>query len=132
MVKPRPTANRPGKTKSSRHRNGLQARRAIRHAVALVDMVCALSGDDELIWNPDSDETRQIRKAIKARDTPTLFAALFEAFSYQGISDHAAWVYMERHGRVNWHEDRLGCRSWLRSANRVKLADPRRVSPLPL
>jgi hypothetical protein len=27
---------------------------------------------------------------------------LMEAFSFQGISDHAAYTYMDRHGRVSW------------------------------
>jgi hypothetical protein len=104
MVKARTNRNRPGRTKSSRHRKSLQTRRAVGHAVALVDLVCALTGSAQLIGNLDSDETRQLRRAIKSKNTPYLFAVLMEAFSFQGISDHAACTYMDRHGRVSWRD----------------------------
>ncbi|MGC2412967.1 MAG: hypothetical protein WA459_09780 [Stellaceae bacterium] len=33
-----------------------------------------------------------------------IFDWLFDAVSYQGVSDSIAWGYMEQHGRVRWHD----------------------------
>ena len=45
---------------------------------------------------------RGVRAAIRLRDTPVLFDWLLEEVSYQGICNHVAHDYMERHGRVRW------------------------------
>ena len=69
--------------------------------------VCWLTGDAHLIGKRD-DDTKLLRRAIRAKDTPYLFAVLMEAFSFQGISDHAAYTYMDRHGRVSWRDIKRG------------------------
>jgi hypothetical protein len=47
---------------------------------------------------------RGVRTAIHRRDTPALFDWLIETVSYQGIGNHVADGYMERHGRVRFTE----------------------------
>jgi hypothetical protein len=94
--------NQPGKNKISRNRNSLPSDPALDHALVLVDAVCRLAGDDHLIGNRKSNEINWLRRAIENHNTPYLFDRLLGAFSLQGISDHAAYVYMERHGRVTW------------------------------
>src|SRR5205814_9709402 len=42
--------------------------------------------------------------AVRRHDTPVIFDWLLEAVSYQGVSDSIAYGYMERHGRVRWHD----------------------------
>jgi hypothetical protein len=102
MIKARTNRKRPGKTKSSRYQFHFDL--ALDHAVALVDAVCCLAGDDSLVGNRKKDEINQLRRAIDVHDTPYLFDQLMVIFSLQGISDHAAYVYMERHGRVTWRD----------------------------
>ena len=111
MVKARTKRNRPGKNRSSQSHSRLQYRRATAHAVALVDTVCWLTGDARLIGNLDNDDTKLLRRAIRAKDTPYLFGLLMEAFSFQGISDQVAYAYMDRHGRVSWRNIKRGM-SW--------------------
>jgi hypothetical protein len=72
--------------------------------VVLIDTICCLAGDEHLIGNQSSPEIRRLRRAIADHDTPYLFEQLSEAFSLQGISDHAAYTYMERHGRLTWRD----------------------------
>jgi hypothetical protein len=102
MTEARTNRKRPGKTKSSRYQ--LHSDLALDHAVALVDTVCCLAGDESLVGNRKSDEINQLRRAIEVHDTPYLFDQLMVIFSLQGISDHAAYVYMERHGRATWRD----------------------------
>jgi hypothetical protein len=104
MSASRTNRNRPGKTKSSRSRNSLRSNQALDHAVVLVDTVCCLAGDENLIGNQSNPEIIRLRRAIADHDTPYLFAVLMEAFSLQGISDQAAYSFMERHGRLTWHD----------------------------
>jgi hypothetical protein len=104
MVSARTNQNRSGKTKSSRHHNGLQADAALDHAVKLIDTVCRLAGDEHLVGNQSSLEIKRLRHAIAEHDTGYLFEQLMEAFSLQGISDHAAYTYMERNGRLTWRD----------------------------
>jgi hypothetical protein len=70
--------------------------------VVLVDTVCFLAGDEHLIGDQSSAEVKRLRRAIDDHDTPYLFERLMVACSMQGISDHAAYTYMERHGRLTW------------------------------
>lgn len=104
MASARPNRKRPGRIRSSRHHTSLQPGAALDHAVVLIDTICCLAGDEHLIGNQSSPEVRQLRRAIANHDTPYLYAQLMEAFSLQGISDHAAYSYMERHGRLTWRE----------------------------
>lgn len=104
MVSARTNQTRSGRTKSPRHHNSLQADTALDHAVTLIDTVCRLAGDEHLVGNQSSPEINGLRRAIAEHDTGCLFEQLMEAFSLQGISDHAAYTYMERHGRLIWND----------------------------
>jgi hypothetical protein len=42
--------------------------------------------------------------AVRRHDTPVIFDWLLDTVSYQGVSDSIAYGYMERHGRVRWHD----------------------------
>ena len=70
----------------------------------LIDTVCRLAGDEHLVGNQSSPKIKWLRRAIAEHDTGYLFEQLMEAFSLQGISDHAAYTYMERHGRLTWRD----------------------------
>lgn len=72
--------------------------------MSLVETVCALAGDDDLIGKRTDPEINRLREAIQRCDTPFLYEYMMEAFSMQGISDTAAYSYMDRHGRVTWGE----------------------------
>src|SRR5215213_9577131 len=58
---------------------------------------------------------RGIVAAVQAHDTPALFGWLVEVLSLQGISDAAAFTFMDEHGRANWDDvarslqDQPGC-----------------------
>ena len=104
MVNARTNQNRSGKTKSSRHRKSLQVDAALDHAVKLIDTVCRLAGDEHLLGNQSSPKIKWLRRAIAEHDTGYLFEQLMEAFSLQGISDHAAYTYMERRERLTWRD----------------------------
>jgi hypothetical protein len=104
MTKARTKPKRPGRTKSSRHHDSLQIGAALDHAVVLIDTICCLAGDEHLIGNESSPEIKRLRRAIAECDTPYLFEQLMEAFSLQGISDHAAYMYMDKHGRLAWRD----------------------------
>lgn len=69
-------------------------------ALVLVDTICRLAGADSLT-GPDSSRLQQ---AILDRDTPYLFEHLVRSFSLQGISDRAAWTYMENHDQPGWQD----------------------------
>ncbi len=101
---PRPAQKRPGKTRSSRHQNRPQHRQAIDHALTLMDAVCLIAGSGDLIGDRNDEPTQRLRAAITDHDTAFLFERLLDAFSMQGISNHAAFTYMERHGRVTWSD----------------------------
>ena len=74
-------------------------------ATRLVRRICRIAGDRRLIDRLIRDWARHgVRAAIRRRDTPVLFDWLLEEVSYQGIGDHVAHGYMERHGRVRWSE----------------------------
>ena len=71
---------------------------ALDHALGLVDTICHLAGTDSLIGPEDT----LLRRAILERDTPYLFELMVRSFSLQGISDRAAWSFMEKHEPVTW------------------------------
>ena len=47
---------------------------------------------------------RGIVAAVQAHDTPALFGWLVEVLSLQGISDAAAFTFMDQHGRASWED----------------------------
>lgn len=100
----RTTTKRPGKSRSSQPLSRNDGRRALDQAAELVGTVCRLAGAEHLIGNPDDPRIQRLRRAILNHDTPYLFERLVEAFSLQGISDHAAYTYMEAHGIPTWRE----------------------------
>ena len=84
---------------------------AIDHAVRIIHAVCGLAGSATLIDDIRADlRTDKVQGAIRHRDTAVVFDWLMAALSYQGISDQAAYAYMERHGRAAWHDidEKLG------------------------
>ena len=78
---------------------------AIHHAVRLIHAICGLAGSATLIDNIRADlRADKVQAAIWHRDTAVVFDWLLAALSYQGISDQAAYAYMERHGRAAWRD----------------------------
>jgi hypothetical protein len=77
---------------------------AFAHATRLVFQVCHIAGTaafiDEAGLGPDG---KDLRKAIRNRNTAALFDYLVAALSYQGISDEVAKNFMDRHGLPSWH-----------------------------
>jgi hypothetical protein len=77
---------------------------ALTHARSLILRVCHLAGTaafiDEAGLGPDG---KDLRKAIRTRNTPALFDHLVAALSYQGISDEVAKEFMDRYGLASWH-----------------------------
>jgi hypothetical protein len=78
---------------------------ALDHAVRLIHAICGLAGLPTWIDNIRADlAADKVRGAIGRRDTAAVFDWLLAAVSYQGIADHVAYEYMERHGRATWHD----------------------------
>ena len=77
---------------------------ALTHARSLILRVCHIAGTaafiDEAGLGP---EGKDLRKAIRSRNTAALFDHLVAALSYQGISDEVAKNFMDRHGLASWH-----------------------------
>jgi hypothetical protein len=77
---------------------------ALAHATRLTLRVCHVAGTaafiDEAGLGP---EGKDLRKAIRSRNTAALFDHLVAALSYQGISDEVAKNFMDRHGLASWH-----------------------------
>ena len=77
---------------------------ALTHARSLILRVCHIAGTaafiDEAGLGPDG---KDLRKAIRTRNTAALFDHLVAALSYQGISDEVAKNFMDRHGLASWH-----------------------------
>jgi hypothetical protein len=73
------------------------------HATRLIRHVCHIAGTaafiDEAGLGP---EGKDLRKAIRSRNTAALFDHLVTALSYQGISDEVAKNFMDRHGLASW------------------------------
>jgi hypothetical protein len=71
----------------------------------LVRHICQIAGARSLI-----DDSRvglaqhSVIAAVRRHDTPVVFDWLFDALSYQGVSDSIAWGYMEQHSRVQWRD----------------------------
>jgi hypothetical protein len=43
-----------------------------------------------------------VSSAVASADSAAVFDWLLTSFSYQGISDRAAWSYMQEHGTASW------------------------------
>jgi hypothetical protein len=76
---------------------------ALAHATRLILRVCRIAGTaafiDEAGLGP---EGKDLRKAIRGRNTAALFDWLVAALSYQGISDEVAKNFMDLHGLASW------------------------------
>jgi hypothetical protein len=78
---------------------------AINHAVRLIHAVCGLAGSPMLIDEIRAElRAEKVRAAIRHRNTAAVFDWLMAGLSYQGISNHVAHDYMERHGRAAWRD----------------------------
>jgi hypothetical protein len=88
----------------NRRRSPAKNDAALTHARRLILRVCQLAGTaafiDETGLGP---EGKDLRKAIRTRNTAALFDHLVAALSYQGISDEVAKSIMDRHGLASWH-----------------------------
>lgn len=74
-------------------------------AAGLIRRVCRIAGEPRLIDKLSRDLARRgVRSAIRRHNTSALFDWLVETVSFQGIGNHVAHGYMERHGRVQWNE----------------------------
>src|SRR2546430_5125419 len=96
-----PPSARPGERRLSNKSKSSELDRASR----LVRRICRIAGEPRLIDKLSRDLARRgVRAAIRRRDTAVLFDWLLETISYQGIGNHVAHGYMERHGRARWNE----------------------------
>lgn len=91
---------RPRSSRSPQRPRQALYREALDRSVKLVDTVCRLAGAERLI----GPTTFRLCQAILDRDTPYLFEHLVRSFSLQGISDRAAWTYMENHDQPGWRD----------------------------
>src|SRR3984957_19842322 len=77
---------------------------ALTHARSLILRVCHIAGTaafiDEAGLGPDG---KDLRKAIRNRNTAALFDYLVAALSYQRNSDEVAKNLMDRDGLASWH-----------------------------
>jgi hypothetical protein len=77
---------------------------ALTHATRLIFRVCHIAGTAAFIEESGlGPEGKDLRKAIRSRNTAALFDHLVAALSYQGISDEVAKSFMDRHGLASWH-----------------------------
>jgi hypothetical protein len=77
---------------------------ALIHATQLILRVCQLTGTAAFLDDAGiGSEGKDLRKAIRGRNTAALFDHLVAALSYQGISDEVAESFMDRHGLASWH-----------------------------
>jgi hypothetical protein len=85
---------------------------ALTHATRLILQVCQLAGTAAFIDDAGlGPEGKDLRKAIRSRNTAALFDRLVAALSYQGISDEIAKNFMDRHGLASWHVIELALRN---------------------
>ena len=75
------------------------------YATRLVTRICRIAGDHRMLDHIRRDLARcGVRAAVRGRNTPALFEWLLDTVSYQGIGNHVAEGYMDRHGRLGWDE----------------------------
>lgn len=89
-----------GRPHLSKHRPRACSGRILPNQAFVPDTVCRLAGSANLIGSCSG----RLSQAILDHDTPYLFEHLVRSFSLQGISDRAAWTYMESHGQPRWHD----------------------------
>jgi hypothetical protein len=76
---------------------------ALAHATRLILKVCHIAGTAAFIDESGlGPEGKDLRKAIRSRNTAALFDWLVAALSYQGISDEVAKNFMDRHSLASW------------------------------
>jgi hypothetical protein len=74
-------------------------------AIRLVRRICQVAGARSIVDDSRVDLARQgVIAAVRGHDTPVIFDWLLDLVSYQGVSDSIAYSYMERHGRLRWHD----------------------------
>jgi hypothetical protein len=78
----------------------------------LILQVCHIAGtaaftDDAGLGQKGKD----LRNAIRSRNTAALFDHLVAALSYQGISDEVAKNFMDRYGIASWHVIEIALRT---------------------
>jgi len=77
----------------------------LRHAIRIIRSVCERERDsckrDEL-GHPAA--LAALKLALHGGDHSGLFDWLMQSFSYQGVSDRAAAIYIEKHGSIQAHE----------------------------
>jgi hypothetical protein len=77
---------------------------ALAHATRLILRVCHVAGTAAFIDDVGlGSDGKDLRIAIRSRNTAALFDWLVAASSYQGISDEVAKNFMDRHGLASWH-----------------------------
>src|SRR5580658_2545654 len=77
---------------------------ALAHATRLILKVCRIVGTAAFIDEAGLGlDGKDLRKAIRGRNTAALFDWLVAALSYQGISDEVAKNFMDLHGLASWH-----------------------------
>jgi hypothetical protein len=77
---------------------------ALTYARSMILRICDLAGTAAFIDESGlGPEGKDLRKAIRSRNTAALFDWLVAALSYQGISDEVAKNFMDRHGLASWH-----------------------------
>jgi hypothetical protein len=82
------------------------------HAARLIRHVCHIAGTSAFIDEAGlGPEGKDLRKAIRTRNTAALFDHLVAALSYQGISDEVAKNFMDRYGLASWHVIESGLRT---------------------
>lgn len=75
------------------------------YAIDLIHWVCAIAGDVDYLRSLHAEAAQAgLPVAVRHHDTPALFDWFVRMASYQGISDTAARVFMEKHGVAGWHE----------------------------
>jgi hypothetical protein len=84
---------------------GLTTQLDLGGAVRLLRCICQIAGAPDLIDDSRVSLAQHgVIAAVHRHDTPVIFDWLVNGFSYQGVSDSIAEGYMERHGRVRWHD----------------------------
>jgi hypothetical protein len=74
-------------------------------SIRLVRRICEVAGARTIIEDSRVGLAHHgVIAAVQRHNTPAIFDWLVNGFSYQGVSDSIAEGYMERHGRVRWHD----------------------------
>lgn len=82
---------------AAKRRNGL------RHARILITDVCEVAGSPSLIEDAGEELAQAgVIAAIQRHDNATIFDWLMDAISYQGVSNAAAYGYIQAHGNANY------------------------------